>query len=119
MLRRTTVLTTGSQPEGDTDMLHIKDIEAFAHINEALARQSDSKTPEGGADGERQRPAVHPALLLAMVATGRLKPTAEDAAGADGAPNCPPDGATDKNDERHHPASLAGMMARMMNPRFR
>ncbi|WP_448204390.1 hypothetical protein [Azospirillum sp. sgz302134] len=77
-------------------MLHIKDIEAFAHINEALARDPVKTREES--DGSRHHPAVHPALLVAMAATGRLKP-GEDGNGEPG--------------ERHHPASLAGMMARM------
>ncbi|AWK87692.1 hypothetical protein [Azospirillum thermophilum] len=58
-------------------MLHIKDIEAFAHINEALAANdpetddAQGKTPEGA-----HRPAAHPALMMALVATGRLPASA-------------------------------------------
>lgn len=91
-------------------MLHIKDIEAFAHINEALA--GDTKRPEGGEGGHV--PAVHPAMMLAMMATGRLKPYREPAgddpaqAGTEsGTPGEPPQ------------ASVAGMMTRMFFPRGR
>ncbi|CAO3416162.1 hypothetical protein [Azospirillum doebereinerae] len=50
-------------------MLHIKDIEAFARINEALSDDSDpTSTETAGTSGA----GAHPALLLAMVATGRL-----------------------------------------------
>lgn len=80
-------------------MLHIKDIEAFAHINEALARDSDAARQDTDTDGHQ--PPVHPALLVAMAATGRLKPE---------------DGSSDR---KHHPASLAGMMARMLGARGR
>ncbi|MFD1624794.1 hypothetical protein [Azospirillum griseum] len=48
-------------------MLHIKDIEAFARINEALNTGPESATPVAGAAHT-----MHPALLLALVATGRL-----------------------------------------------
>ncbi|KAA1054373.1 hypothetical protein [Azospirillum argentinense] len=68
-------------------MLHIKDIEAFAHINEALARdhaaargEDDSTGHPPGHHPAPHHPAMHPAMLIAMAATGRLKP--ED--GADG-----------------------------------
>ncbi|MCW2238045.1 hypothetical protein [Azospirillum canadense] len=79
-------------------MLHIKDIEAFAHINEALARDSGATRQDSDPNGHH--PPMHPALLVAMAATGRLKPE-EDAGG------------------KHHPASLAGMMARLMRARGR
>ncbi|UKJ74157.1 hypothetical protein [Azospirillum brasilense] len=63
-------------------MLHIKDIEAFAHINEALARDHAAARGEDESTGRPSghHPAMHPAMLIAMAATGRLKP--ED--GADG-----------------------------------
>ncbi|MDQ2102913.1 hypothetical protein [Azospirillum isscasi] len=61
-------------------MLHIKDIEAFAHINEALAR--DHAAARGDVDSAGHHPAMHPAMLIAMAATGRLKPDE----GADGTP---------------------------------
>ncbi len=48
-------------------MLHIKDIEAFARINEAL-----NTGPESAAPVPDTAHTMHPALLLAMVATGRL-----------------------------------------------
>lgn len=54
-------------------MLHIKDIEAFAHINEALASPEDS--PAEPVADEGAKPA-HPALVMAMMATGRLSPAA-------------------------------------------
>lgn len=54
-------------------MLHIKDIEAFAHINEALARDHAPARGDGDSAGHHH-PALHPALLVAMAATGRLKP---------------------------------------------
>jgi len=66
-------------------MLHIKDIEAFARINEALANNAqadDARAEAPLADGTDNAPATgpadaggntaHPAMLLAMVATGRL-----------------------------------------------
>ncbi len=83
-------------------MLHIKDIEAFAHINEALARDHRAQRPDtaGSAGVGDHHPSLHPALLVAMAATGRLKP--EDGS-EDGKP---PSGAT-------------GMMARLLNPRGR
>ncbi|KAA0686566.1 hypothetical protein [Azospirillum brasilense] len=57
-------------------MLHIKDIEAFAHINEALARDHAAARGEGDLAGHPSphHPAMHPAMLIAMAATGRLKP---------------------------------------------
>lgn len=51
-------------------MLHIKDIEAFARINEALADESDKTTEAGETTADAAT--AHPAMLLAMVATGRL-----------------------------------------------
>ncbi|MBP2311323.1 hypothetical protein [Azospirillum soli] len=82
-------------------MLHIKDIEAFAHINEALASDSRAETA-----ADDHRPAAHPALLLAMVATGRLQPEE-------------PGGERSEEAEvaHHRHASLAGMMARMLGVR--
>ncbi|ALG70215.1 hypothetical protein VY88_08705 [Azospirillum thiophilum] len=59
-------------------MLHIKDIEAFARINEAL---NENGNGNGGADaagtaGPDEAAGgggpTHPALVLAMLATGRL-----------------------------------------------
>lgn len=80
-------------------MLHIKDIEAFAHINEALARDHRTSRPDsaGGAGVGDHHPPLHPALLVAMAATGRLKP---EEGSEDGKPAM---GAT-------------GMMARLLNP---
>ncbi|CAO3372468.1 hypothetical protein [Azospirillum argentinense] len=61
-------------------MLHIKDIEAFAHINEALARDHAAARGEDESAGRPpgHHPALHPAMLIALAATGRLNP--EDAA---------------------------------------
>lgn len=59
-------------------MLHIKDIEAFARINEALA--APETTPAEPAAPETAKPA-HPALVMAMLATGRLSPAALDTPG--------------------------------------
>ena len=85
-------------------MLHIKDIEAFAHINEALARdhaaargENDSAGHQPGHHPAPHHPAMHPAMLIAMAATGRLKP--ED--GADG----------------DSQAGAAAMLARLMGAR--
>ncbi|PWC74443.1 hypothetical protein [Azospirillum sp. TSH64] len=62
-------------------MLHIKDIEAFARINEAL---NEEPGPDGGTDnrpeqaeqsdsqGQHGSGPAHPALVMAMLATGRL-----------------------------------------------
>ncbi|MBK3735398.1 hypothetical protein GAY29_20270 [Azospirillum brasilense] len=57
-------------------MLHIKDIEAFAHINEALARDHAAARGEDDSAAHQpgHHPALHPAMLIAMAATGRLKP---------------------------------------------
>lgn len=54
-------------------MLHIKDIEAFARINEALNEDGDGGTDAAG-PGEAAGGGgpAHPALVLAMLATGRL-----------------------------------------------
>ncbi|PGH54723.1 hypothetical protein CRT60_33820 [Azospirillum palustre] len=57
-------------------MLHIKDIEAFARINEALNGEPgpDNRPEQAGQDGtghDNSGPA-HPALVMAMLATGRL-----------------------------------------------
>lgn len=51
-------------------MLHIKDIEAFARINEAL-NDEPAETGQTDHDTAAVGPA-HPALVLAMLATGRL-----------------------------------------------
>ncbi|MBY6266146.1 hypothetical protein EI613_30175 [Azospirillum sp. 412522] len=62
-------------------MLHIKDIEAFARINEALNEEpgTDRQAEQGGRDtaghgtaGQHGSNAAHPALVMAMLATGRL-----------------------------------------------
>lgn len=56
-------------------MLHIKDIEAFARINEALNEEPGT---DGGTDGQPDQAGhdstgpAHPALVMAMLATGRL-----------------------------------------------
>lgn len=51
-------------------MLHIKDIEAFARINEAL---NDEPAETGQTDHDSAAAApTHPALVMAMLATGRL-----------------------------------------------
>lgn len=51
-------------------MLHIKDIEAFARINEAL-NEEPAETGQTDHDTAASAPA-HPALVMAMLATGRL-----------------------------------------------
>ena len=89
-------------------MLHIKDIEAFAHINEALAKDSGASRATADAEGGAgdHRPAAHPALLLAMVATGRPKPEE------------PGDEPSSESGHTHHRhASLTGMMARLFGAR--
>ncbi|CAO3355535.1 hypothetical protein ABNQ39_13590 [Azospirillum sp. A26] len=63
-------------------MLHIKDIEAFARINEALneepgpdggpANGGDRQPDQSGSDGQHTSGPSHPALVMAMLATGRL-----------------------------------------------
>ncbi|TWA85080.1 hypothetical protein FBZ83_104352 [Azospirillum brasilense] len=80
-------------------MLHIKDIEAFAHINEALARDQAAARGENDSAAHQpgHHPALHPAMLIAMAATGRLKP--DDA--ADGNPQ----------------AEAAALLARLMGAR--
>ncbi|WP_114858372.1 hypothetical protein [Azospirillum brasilense] len=76
-------------------MLHIKDIEAFAHINEALAR--DHAAARGEDDSAPHHPALHPAMLIAMAATGRLKP--------------------DDNADGNSQAEAAALLARLMGAR--
>lgn len=57
-------------------MLHIKDIEAFARINEALNEEpgADNRPEQAGqdSDGQHNSGPAHPALVMAMLATGRL-----------------------------------------------
>ncbi|CAO3399438.1 hypothetical protein [Azospirillum palustre] len=61
-------------------MLHIKDIEAFARINEALNEEpgadggTDNRPEQVGqdSDGQHNSGPAHPALVMAMLATGRL-----------------------------------------------
>lgn len=61
-------------------MLHIKDIEAFARINEALNEDpgtdggTDRQPDRAGqdSDGQHNSGPAHPALVMAMLATGRL-----------------------------------------------
>ncbi len=51
-------------------MLHINDIEAFARINEAL--NDDAGTGQADHAGHETAGPSHPALVMAMLATGRL-----------------------------------------------
>ncbi len=51
-------------------MLHIKDIEAFARINEALNEHADGDHADCPAVAAEEH--MHPALVMALVATGRL-----------------------------------------------
>jgi hypothetical protein len=85
-------------------MLHIKDIEAFAHINEALARDHRTPRPEStdgaGSGAGDHHPRMHPALLVAMAATGRLKPE-------------------EGSEDGKSPTGVTGMMARLLNPHGR
>ena len=60
-------------------MLHIKDIEAFARINEALNDES-AETGQTDHDTATAGPA-HPALVMAMLATGRLPLSALSSSG--------------------------------------
>jgi len=61
-------------------MLHIKDIEAFARINEALNEEpgtdggAHGQAGQAGQDssGQHESGPAHPALVMAMLATGRL-----------------------------------------------
>ncbi|CAO3352270.1 hypothetical protein GBZ48_30280 [Azospirillum melinis] len=61
-------------------MLHIKDIEAFARINEALNEEpgtddgAHGQAEQAGQDSEGRHTSgpAHPALVMAMLATGRL-----------------------------------------------
>ncbi|WP_042443215.1 hypothetical protein [Azospirillum sp. B510] len=52
-------------------MLHIKDIEAFARINEALNEETAGTQADQSGDAATAPPS-HPALVMAMLATGRL-----------------------------------------------
>ena len=93
-------------------MLHIKDIEAFAHINEALAEREESQrnavsTGESTADGHH--PALHPALLLALAARAQAIPYRED----DG----PAEDAGQSSPPAEPPTSLAAVIARLLFPR--
>ena len=67
-------------------MLHIKDIEAFARINEALSE--NAKDTDTGTSGITETTA-HPAMVLAMVATGRLPMSALPKAEPGAAPLLP------------------------------
>ncbi|QCN95744.1 hypothetical protein D3093_11025 [Azospirillum argentinense] len=85
-------------------MLHIKDIEAFARINEALARDHAAARGENESTGHPpghhpapHHPAMHPAMLIAMAATGRLKP--------------------DDNADGNSQAEAAALLARLMGAR--
>ena len=60
-------------------MLHIKDIEAFARINEAL-NDEPAETGQTGHDSAAAAP-THPALVMAMLATGRLPLSALSSSG--------------------------------------
>lgn len=51
-------------------MLHINDIEAFARINEAL--NEDAGTGQADHAARDTAGPAHPALVMAMLATGRL-----------------------------------------------
>ncbi|MBP2301921.1 hypothetical protein [Azospirillum picis] len=85
-------------------MLHIKDIEAFARINEALnedpaAGSAKSGSAKGGSaknglEGEGSPDAAtggpaHPALVMAMLATGRLPLSAMPKTSAPSRPEMP------------------------------
>ncbi|MCM8732593.1 hypothetical protein M5E06_00065 [Azospirillum sp. A1-3] len=69
-------------------MLHIKDIEAFARINEAL---NDEPAETGQTDHDTAAAApTHPALVMAMLATGRLPLSALSSSGRKTADPLPP-----------------------------
>lgn len=92
-------------------MLHIKDIEAFAHINEALAEREEAEGPgPGGLPGgdDHHNPALHPALLLALAARAQNIPYREDDSATDPAPDTRP---------TEPPTSLASVIARLLFPR--
>ncbi|SMF64906.1 hypothetical protein SAMN02982917_3358 [Azospirillum oryzae] len=74
-------------------MLHIKDIEAFARINEAL--NDESAEPDQAAhDTAAAAGPAHPALVMAMLATGRLSLSALSSSGQKTAAPLPPWGKT-------------------------
>ncbi|PWC64755.1 hypothetical protein TSH7_00825 [Azospirillum sp. TSH7] len=73
-------------------MLHIKDIEAFARINEAL-NDEPAETGQTDHDTTNAGPA-HPALVMAMLATGRLPLSALSSSGQKPAAPLPPWGKT-------------------------
>ncbi len=73
-------------------MLHIKDIEAFARINEAL-NDEPAETGQTDHDSAAAAPA-HPALVMAMLATGRLPLSALSSSGQKTADPLPPWGKT-------------------------
>lgn len=54
-------------------MLHIKDIEAFARINEALAHSSEGGSLFGGTDAHQRR-LTNPALAFARLSSGMMAP---------------------------------------------
>lgn len=69
-------------------MLHIKDIEAFARINEAL--NDGSAEPDQAAHDTAAPGPAHPALVMAMLATGRLPLSALSPSGRKTADPLPP-----------------------------
>ena len=104
-------------------MLHIKDIEAFAHINEALFR-----TPDGAGREADSDLTSHPAILLARLMAAaqaqaeeaapaaevvQLVPESERAAVEDGADSVG-SAAHDFDPAPARPMTMAGLFSRMM-----
>ncbi|HYG86372.1 MAG TPA: hypothetical protein VD978_08950 [Azospirillum sp.] len=87
-------------------MLHIKDIEAFADINEALFRTSGTDAREGDLTN-------HPALLKPSAEVVQLVPAAERAALEDGATSVPGTG-YDFDLGPARPMTMASLFSRMM-----
>ena len=104
-------------------MLHIKDIEAFAHINEALFRTPDGTGREGDTDLTS-----HPAVLLARLMAAAQAQAEESASSAEVVQLVPASereaieaGADSVGSAAHdfdpaptRPMTMAGLFSRMM-----
>jgi len=98
-------------------MLHIKDIEAFARINESLFRTPGTAARGEGDDADLSS---HPAVLLARLMAA-AQASAEEQARAEAAQPAVEDGATSVDaaegepaPETAQPMTMAGLFSRMM-----
>lgn len=97
-------------------MLHIKDIEAFAQINEALFRTPGTAKRSEGDDADLSS---HPAVLLARLMAA-AQASAEEQARAEAAQSAAEGGESaepavqDTDPEQGPPMTMAGLFSRMM-----